>query len=91
LEIITLLAEKLASKIGMTPTATRGLLKLSIKDEVGPFKPIEQLDYDDLMEMINHSLKKRLDAIKADNINLIIEYLAKTLIENQSLITMGSV
>ncbi|TXT64080.1 MAG: hypothetical protein BAJALOKI3v1_260016 [Promethearchaeota archaeon] len=91
MEIITLLAEKLASKIEMTPTATRGLIKLSIKDEVGPFKPIEQLDYDDLMDIINRSLKKRLEAIKVDNVDLIIKYLAKTLIENQSLITMGSV
>ncbi|MBD3216095.1 MAG: hypothetical protein GF311_26010 [Candidatus Lokiarchaeota archaeon] len=91
MEIITLLAEKLASKIEMTPTATRGLIKLSIKDELGPFKPIEQLDYYDLREMINHSLKKRLEAIKVDNVDLIIKFLEKTLIENQSLITMGSV
>lgn len=91
MEIIKFLADKLASRIGMSPVAARGLIKLSIKDKFGPFKPIEQLTYGDLDQMIEDSLKKRLEEIEIENLEEIIRYLKTELSENQSLITMGAV
>jgi hypothetical protein len=91
LEIIKFLADKLARKIGMSAVAARGLIKLSIKDKYGPFKPYEQLTYGDLEQMIEDSLKKRLEEIEIDNLEDLITFLKTELNENQSLITMGAV
>jgi len=91
LEIIKYLADKLAQKVDMTPVAARGLLKLSIKDKVGPFKPYNQLNFEDLEQVIQDSLKERLKDINVENVDEIINFLKKKLTDNQSLITMGSV
>ena len=91
MEIIYILAEKLSQKIHISPPAARGLLKLSIKEEVGPFKPLNQLDYDDFKNSIEKALRMRLDKLSINNPNEIIEYLIKELRIIQSLITIGGV
>jgi len=81
----------LANLINISPPAARGLIKLSIKDEIGPFKPMEQINYEDLKSTIENSLKKRIMKLKIINTIQIINYLLDELNKNQSLITMAGV
>ncbi|MFX0058074.1 MAG: hypothetical protein ACFE85_16320 [Candidatus Hodarchaeota archaeon] len=91
MEIIKLLGNELANKISISPPAARGLIKLSIKDELGPFKPLELINYDDLKTTIQNSLKTRLINLDILNSEKIINYLIDELNKNQSLITMAGV
>lgn len=91
MEVIYILAEKLSQKIHISPPASRGLLKLAIKDEVGPFKPLNQLDYDDFKNSIEKALRMRLDKLNIKNPHEIIKYLIIELRSIQSLITIGGV
>ena len=45
--IIYYLGDLLSEKIGISTSASRGLIKLSIKEEVGPFKPISDISLKD--------------------------------------------
>jgi len=91
MEIINILGNGLANKINISPTAARGLIKLSIKDEIGPFKPLELINYDDLKSTIQNSLKARLKNLDIFNAEMIISDLMDELNKNQSLITMAGV
>jgi hypothetical protein len=64
---------------------------LSIIDELGPYKPLDQINYDELKLVIQKTVKKRLIELKYTNIEYIIECLLIQLREKQSLITMGRV
>ena len=88
IEIIKYLGDYLAEKTNLSAPATRGALKLAIKDEIGPFKPLNQLSYGDLKKIINNSLKKRLTDLNSQNIENIIKEILKQLIRGQSLIMM---
>ena len=91
MEVINILAEKLSHQMNISPPAARGLLKLAIKDEVGPFKPLNQLNYDDFKKSIENALKTRLDKLSINNPLKIIVYLITELKSIQSLITIGGV
>lgn len=91
MEIIRLLGEKIAELINISPPAARGLLRLAVIDELGPFKPIKQLNFTELKTVIQNSLKKRLIKLEIENYEIITEKLVSILIENQSLITMGAI
>lgn len=91
MEIINILGNGLANKINISPPAARGLIKLSIKDEIGPFKPLELINYDDLKSTIQNSLKARLKNLDIFNAEMIISDLMDELNKNQSLITMAGV
>ena len=83
MEIIKYLATVLSKEISISPAAARGLIKLSIKDLLGPFYQISKLNYIDLS-----SLKKRLIDLAIDNTEQVIELLILELNKNQSLITI---
>ena len=89
MEIINYLGDRLSEHINITPAASRGLLKLAIKDEVGPFKPLELISFNDLKNVINNSLEKRLHKLNIENLQEIIKNLLEELTKNQSLITMS--
>ena len=91
MEVINILAEKLSHKINISPPAARGLLKLSIKDEVGPFKPLNQLDYEDFKNSIEKALRTRMEKLSIESPQKIIVYLINELRSIQSLITIGGV
>lgn len=91
MEIISYLSDFLSSQLNISPPAVRGLLKLSIKDELGPFKSLDKISYNDLKTTIQDALKKRLEKLEVSNFNNIIERLLKELQEHQSLITMGKI
>ena len=91
MEIIKYLGDKLAQKIGISPPAARGLLKLSIKDELGPFNPLDKLNFIDLKKVIQKSLNQRLIRLGVSDNQKIVEFMLSELTNNQSLITMAGV
>ena len=91
MEIINILGKTLANNLIIKPPAARGLIRLSIKDEFGPFKPLSQLNYEDFKLVINQSLRQRLINLKVVNVDLIIEIMLDVLKQNQSVITMAGI
>lgn len=91
MEIIKYLGDKLSEKINISPPAARGLLKLSIKDELGPFIEFNKINYTDLYKVLNFSLKNRLIRLEISNYETIIKFILNELTLNQSLITMSGV
>lgn len=90
MEIIKVLAQFLSKSINISPVASRGLLKLAIKDELGPFIPFTNLLYNDLKNVINNSLSERLAKLQIQDqkIRAIKKELNGVLSQNQSLIVM---
>ena len=64
-------------------------MKLAIKDEKGPFKPLRQVNQGDFRDIFKGALKQRLIKLEVPNYEDIIVNLLKILKENQSIITMG--
>ena len=91
MEIIRYLAVKLSNQLRISPPAARGLIKLSIKDELGPFKKLKRINYNEYCNVIRNSLKKRLDMLKISNYEFIVNNLLEELDLYQSLITMEGV
>jgi len=91
MEIIKYLGSKLSESIELSLPAGRGLIKLAIKDELGPFHPINQLNYEKLVGVIKNSLKKRLVDLDVPNIEDVLDYLLDELNSNQSLITIAGI
>ncbi|MEJ2293907.1 MAG: hypothetical protein P8Y23_03995 [Candidatus Lokiarchaeota archaeon] len=46
-----------AERLYISPPAARGLLKLVIKDGFGPFKPLEQLTFNDYKGVLRNEVK----------------------------------
>ena len=90
-DIIYYLGNVLASRINISPTASRGLLKLSVKDELGPFTKFELVKFDNLKNVVNNSLRARLTKLNILDLDDVIQNLLKELTDNQSLITMANV
>lgn len=90
-EIINILGDCLTSNLTISPPAARGLIKLSIKDQFGPFKPTSQLSYEDFKLVLKQSLKERMLNLKVNNAQSIIEALLEVLKKNQSVITIAGV
>lgn len=91
MEIINILAIFLAEQVKISQPAARGLLKLSIKDNFGPFKPLDELGFEDFKNVINTALKQRLIKLEVKNYAKVLKKLNRQLIKNQSLIAMTKV
>ena len=91
MEIINYLGNKLSERIEFSPAAGRGLFKLAIKDRLGPFYPLSQLNYDKLVDVIKNSLKSRLIGLNIPNIEDVLGFILNELNLNQSLITIAGV
>lgn len=91
IQIIYYLGEILSKEIGISEAASRGLIKLAIKEELTPFQKLDTMDLRDYQKVIQNSLKKRLDNLNIENFKQIIEKLLKEILENQSLITMEKI
>jgi len=88
-EILNLLASIISKEISISYPAARGLLKLSIIDEFGPFKPLKELKYSDMTSVVNVSLKDRLIELNVGDYKKLILFLTNELKNNQSLFTIG--
>ena len=91
MDIITFLGDFLASQAKISAPAARGLLKLAIKDELGPYKPFNQINYNELKDTIRNALKSRMDKLGFQDIEGLITLLLNELKNNQSFITMAEV
>ena len=91
MEIIKYLGEILAHKLNIRPAAARGLMKLASLDRFGPFKPLNQLNFNDYKQIIQNELKNRLIILEISDIDSIIDSLISCLIQNQSIITIAEV
>lgn len=91
MEAIKYLANKLSKFTTISPPGARGLIKLAVIDEFGPFKPIQQVTYKELKLVIENALKKRLNRLNIINTNKIIEELLDLLAKYQSLIVMENI
>lgn len=91
MEIINYLGEWLSKSINISSPAARGLIKLAIKDDLSPFKPLEQVIYKDLKFVIENSLKQRLIKLEIKETEVIIEILLDKLNKHQSLISMSNI
>ena len=91
MEVIKSLGDLLADKISISPTAARGLIKLAIKDELGPFTIVSKVNYNEMQKTIQNSLKKRLVNLTIQNEEIIIESMLTHLTKVQSLITMANI
>lgn len=91
MEIIKYLGDLLAQKLHISPAASRGLIKLAVKDRFGPFKPLNQLSFNDYKDVIEEEVRNRLKLLEISHIDAIIDSLITSLVENQSIITLGEV
>ena len=89
MEILNLLASIISKEISISYPAARGLLKLSIIDEFGPFKPLKEIKYSDMTSVVNDSLKDRLVELNIGDYKKLILFLTNELKNNQSLFTIG--
>jgi hypothetical protein len=87
-EIINILAEILSENVKISQPAARGLFKLSLNDQLGPFKPLNQMEFKDFKDTIDNALRERLVELKISNLEKLISNLNVQLIEKQSLISM---
>ena len=83
--MIKFLGEKLAGKIDKPVMPSTGFIRLAIKDDHGT---AQDLSIQQLKHTLDNGLKKRLTTIKIQNLDEIISYLTKELLENQALLTM---
>ena len=91
MEIINYLGKFLSTSVNISPPAARGLIKLAIKEELGPFKPLEKVNYRDMKLVIENSLKVRLVNLDIYETDFIIETLLDKLSSFQSLISMSNI
>ena len=64
---------------------------LRVIEELGPFKPLEQVNYKDFKSTIENSLKNRLLKLEVKETQVIIEILLDKLNKFQSLISMSTI
>lgn len=88
MEILNIISKIISRELDISPPAARGIIKLSIKDEFGPFKPLRELKYADMLLVVNNSLRRRFITLKIKNCEQILSILRKELIKNQSLFTL---
>ena len=91
MEIISYLGEFLSKTINISSPAARGLIKLAINEELGPFRPLKQVNYRDLKLVIENSLKQRLFKLEIKETLAIIEILLDKISKYQSLISMSNI
>ncbi|MFX0024671.1 MAG: hypothetical protein ACFE9S_20355 [Candidatus Hermodarchaeota archaeon] len=89
--MIYYLGALLSKEIGISEAASRGLIKLAIKEDIGPYKELNTMDLRDYHKVIQNSLKKRLENLNIENFKQIISLLLTEIVENQSLITMEKI
>ncbi|MFW9928061.1 MAG: hypothetical protein ACFFD1_01565, partial [Candidatus Thorarchaeota archaeon] len=75
MEILNIIANVISGELDISPPAARGIIKLSIKDEFGPFKPLRELKYSDMLLVVNNSLRKRFITLNIKNYEHILSLL----------------
>lgn len=84
MNFITFFGNLLSKKIHISSPAARGLLKLAIADELGPFIQINKINHNEFKKIFEKSLRARLINLEISNIEEIIQYLIEELKHYQS-------
>ena len=80
--------EYLSSLTEKKPRTCKGMIRLAVLDKF-PGKTPEQINFNELKEVFNTSLKERLDNVSTPNTEQISQNIASYLVKNQSLLTMA--
>ncbi len=91
MNFIEFLGNILSKELEISTYAARGLIKLSIKDEFGPFFPLDKITYKLIRKVIKNSLFFRMKRLEVFRFEEIRNYLLDELVKNQSLITFESI
>jgi len=89
IEIVKYLGDFLSEKTNLSSAAGRGAIKLAIKEQLDPFKPLHQVSYGDLKKVIQTALKKRLEKLEIQDVESLTIEMLQQLIRGQSLISMA--
>jgi hypothetical protein len=79
MDFIRYFGDLLSKKIKLSSPAARGLLKLAIADELGPFFQRNKINYNDLKKIFEKSLRIRITKLESSKIDEIIQYLIEEL------------
>jgi hypothetical protein len=90
LRLLNILGNFLAKNTYLSPPAARGAIKLAIKEQLDPFKPLNQINYGDMKKVIQNSLKNRLFTLKMQFVELLSKVMLQQLIRGQSLISLAN-
>lgn len=80
--------EYLAKLTEKRPMACKGMIRLAVLDRF-PGKTPEQINFNELKDVFNTSLKERLENVSTPNTEQISHDIAFFLVKNQSLLTMA--
>jgi len=96
-EIIKYLGDILSEKIGLSSNATRGMIKLAIREQLGAYIQFDKCSFNNLILVIRESLRNRLSQLHSQNkiniysVNDLTEDMVNQLIIGQAIITMSNV
>ncbi len=80
--------EYLAKLTEKRPMACKGMIRLAVLDKF-PGRTPEQINFNELKDVFNTSLKERLENVSTPNTEQISHDIAFYLVKNQSLLTMA--
>jgi len=86
--ITNFFGEYLAKLTERKSMVCKGMIRLAVLDKF-PEKTPEQLNYNELKDIFNTTLKLRLDNVSIPNVEHISEEITTHLVRNQSLLTMA--
>ncbi len=88
MNITNFFGEFLAQLTERRPLACKGMIRLAVLDKF-PEKTPEQLNYNELKDIFETTLKQRLENVSISNIEKISKDIILYLVRNQSLLTMA--
>ncbi len=88
MNITNFFGEYLAQLTERRPLACKGMIRLAVLDKF-PEKTPEKLNYNELKDIFDTTLKQRLENVSIPNIEQISKDIILYLVKNQSLLTMA--
>lgn len=88
MNVTNLFGDYLAQLTERRPIACKGMIRLAVLDKFPEKKP-EQLNYNELKDIFDTTLRQRLDNVSIPNVEQISEDIIRHLVKSQSLLTMA--
>jgi len=88
MNVTNFFGEYLAQLTERRPIACKGMIRLAVLDKF-PEKTPEQLNYNELKDIFDTSLKQRLENVSIPHVEQISKDIIFYLVKNQSLLTMA--
>jgi len=87
--IVYLLAEQMSKSVNMDLSRSAGILRLACKDQYGQEKQINLLNLNEMIQLLDLGLRKRLEMLHLSNIDRLIQSLTSYVTEFQSVFTIA--